>query len=51
MKRNCLSKIALCAACLLLPAVSAVAQLPKETALRTIRFWRMRRKTGDVAAA
>lgn len=26
-------------------------QLPKETALRTIRFWRMRRATGDVAAA
>lgn len=26
-------------------------QLPKETALRTIRFWRMRRSSGDVAAA
>ena len=25
--------------------------LPKETALRTLRFWRMRRTTGDVAAA
>jgi uncharacterized protein (DUF2336 family) len=25
-------------------------QLPKESALRTIRFWRMRRQTGDVAA-
>lgn len=25
--------------------------LPKETALRTMRFWRMRRATGDVAAA
>jgi uncharacterized protein (DUF2336 family) len=25
--------------------------LPKDTALRTIRFWRMRRTTGDVAAA
>ena len=26
-------------------------ELPKDTALRTIRFWRMRRQTGDVAAA
>ncbi len=26
-------------------------ELPKESALRTIRFWRMRRSTGDVAAA
>ena len=25
--------------------------LPKDTALRTMRFWRMRRTTGDVAAA
>lgn len=25
--------------------------LPRDTALRTIRFWRMRRQTGDVAAA
>lgn len=25
--------------------------LPKDTALRTMRFWRMRRATGDVAAA
>jgi uncharacterized protein (DUF2336 family) len=25
--------------------------LPRDTAQRTIRFWRMRRKTGDVAAA
>ncbi len=25
--------------------------LPKDAALRTIRFWRMRRQTGDVAAA
>ena len=25
--------------------------LPKDAALRTIRFWRMRRTTGDVAAA
>ncbi len=25
--------------------------LPKDSALRTIRFWRMRRQTGDVAAA
>jgi uncharacterized protein (DUF2336 family) len=25
-------------------------QLPKDAALRTIRFWRMRRQTGDVAA-
>ena len=25
--------------------------LPKDAALRTIRFWRMRRSTGDVAAA
>jgi uncharacterized protein (DUF2336 family) len=27
------------------------AALPREAALRTIRFWRMRRTTGDVAAA
>jgi uncharacterized protein (DUF2336 family) len=27
------------------------ADLPKDSALRTIRFWRMRRTTGDVAAA
>ena len=27
------------------------AELPKDAALRTIRFWRMRRQTGDVAAA
>ncbi|PXA85128.1 hypothetical protein DMC18_23225 [Caulobacter sp. D5] len=27
------------------------AALPRESALRTIRFWRMRRKTGAVAAA
>lgn len=27
------------------------SQLPKDAALRTIRFWRMRRQTGDVAAA
>ncbi len=27
------------------------ADLPKDTALRTMRFWRMRRTTGDVAAA
>jgi uncharacterized protein (DUF2336 family) len=27
------------------------AALPKETALRTMRFWKMRRSTGDVAAA
>jgi uncharacterized protein (DUF2336 family) len=27
------------------------ADLPKDAALRTIRFWRMRRQTGDVAAA
>lgn len=26
-------------------------ELPRETALRTIRFWRMRRTTGDIAAA
>ena len=26
-------------------------QLPKDAALRTLRFWRMRRQTGDVAAA
>jgi uncharacterized protein (DUF2336 family) len=26
-------------------------QLPKETALRTLRFWRMRRQTGEFAAA
>ena len=26
-------------------------ELPKDTALRTMRFWRMRRTTGDVAAA
>ena len=26
------------------------SQLPKESALRTIRFWRMRRQIGDVAA-
>lgn len=26
-------------------------ELPREAALRTIRFWRMRRTTGDVAAA
>ena len=25
-------------------------ELPKDVALRTIRFWRMRRQTGDVAA-
>jgi uncharacterized protein (DUF2336 family) len=25
-------------------------ELPKDAALRTIRFWRMRRQTGDVAA-
>jgi uncharacterized protein (DUF2336 family) len=25
--------------------------LPRDAALRTIRFWRMRRTTGDVAAA
>ncbi len=24
--------------------------LPKDAATRTIRFWRMRRQTGDVAA-
>jgi uncharacterized protein (DUF2336 family) len=27
------------------------AALPRETATRTVRFWRMRRTTGDVAAA
>ena len=27
------------------------SNLPKDSALRTIRFWRMRRQTGDVAAA
>jgi len=27
------------------------AELPRDAALRTIRFWRMRRHTGDVAAA
>jgi uncharacterized protein (DUF2336 family) len=27
------------------------AALPRESALRTIRFWRLRRQTGDVAAA
>ena len=27
------------------------AALPREAALRTIRFWRLRRQTGDVAAA
>lgn len=27
------------------------AELPRDTALRTLRFWRMRRQTGDVAAA
>jgi uncharacterized protein (DUF2336 family) len=27
------------------------AELPRDAALRTIRFWRMRRRTGDVAAA
>lgn len=27
------------------------SDLPKDAALRTIRFWRMRRQTGDVAAA
>lgn len=27
------------------------ADLPRDSALRTIRFWRMRRQTGDVAAA
>lgn len=26
------------------------SELPKEAALRTLRFWRMRRQTGDVAA-
>ena len=26
-------------------------ELPKESAQRTLRFWRMRRQTGDVAAA
>jgi uncharacterized protein (DUF2336 family) len=27
------------------------AELPRDLALRTLRFWRMRRQTGDVAAA
>ena len=27
------------------------ANLPKDSAMRTIRFWKMRRTTGDVAAA
>ena len=27
------------------------ADLPKDAALRTLRFWRMRRQTGDIAAA
>ena len=27
------------------------ADLPQDVASRTIRFWRMRRQTGDVAAA
>ena len=27
------------------------ADLPKDAALRTMRFWKMRRTTGDVAAA
>ncbi|CAN5336785.1 DUF2336 domain-containing protein [soil metagenome] len=27
------------------------AELPKDSAMRTIRFWRMRRQTGDTAAA
>jgi uncharacterized protein (DUF2336 family) len=27
------------------------AELPREAANRTIRFWRMRRQSGDVAAA
>lgn len=27
------------------------SELPRESALRTIRFWRLRRQTGDVAAA
>ena len=27
------------------------ANLPRDSALRTIRFWRLRRQTGDVAAA
>lgn len=27
------------------------AELPRDTALRTLRFWRMRRQTGDIAAA
>lgn len=27
------------------------AELPQDTALRTIRFWQMRRQTGDIAAA
>ena len=26
-------------------------KLPRDTALRTVRFWRMRRQTGDIAAA
>lgn len=27
------------------------AELPRDTATRTLRFWRMRRQTGDIAAA
>jgi uncharacterized protein (DUF2336 family) len=27
------------------------AELPRDAAMRTIRFWRMRRQTGDIAAA
>jgi uncharacterized protein (DUF2336 family) len=27
------------------------SELPKDAALRTLRFWRMRRTSGDVAAA
>ena len=27
------------------------AKLPRDTALRTLRFWRMRRQTGTIAAA
>ena len=27
------------------------AELPRETAMRTLRFWRMRRQTGDIATA
>ena len=27
------------------------SELPRDAAARTIRFWRMRRQTGDVAAA